>query len=146
MCWVISSDDRQIAVGQDDTLLGSFEGWTTSQDTSIPQFKHLLERGAIYFPLQSQKSKSKATSYPLAPHFPPMSMAHRASRIASDLFITKLELEAISATLVLATACILFFVSQKPPDARYPILSSTQKPFAIRMESHEYVRKTELHP
>jgi len=84
------------------------------QTLSIPHFKHLL----VYYNPRNPRAK-QLPSYPPSPHSPPRSK-QRASRIVSDLFITKLE--AISATLVLATACILFFVWQKPLDARYPIL------------------------
>jgi len=95
------------------------------QTLSIPHFKHLLERGAIDFPsITIPEIQEHSNSHPILLLLTLLQGAWLViqciSRIASGLFIT--QLEAMSATLVLATACILFFVWQKPLDARYPIL------------------------
>ena len=95
------------------------------QTLSIPHFKHLLERGAIDFPsITIPEIQEQSNFHPILCLLTLLQGAWLTiqciSRLASDLFIT--QLEAISATLVLASACILFFVWQKPLDARYPIL------------------------
>jgi len=95
------------------------------QTLSIPHFKNLLERGAIDFPsITIPEIQERSNSHPILLLLTLLQgvwlVKQCASRIASDLLIT--QLEAISATLVLASACILFFVWQKPLDARYPIL------------------------
>ena len=95
------------------------------QTLSIPHFKHLLERGVIHFPsITIPEIQEQSNFHPILCLLTLLQGAwlitQCISRLSNHLFITPLE--AISATLVLASACILFFVWQKPLDARYPIL------------------------
>ena len=108
-------------------LMGGFmlcENGQPIQTLSIPQFRRLLQRGAIDFPSTTiSEIKERGSLHPTFAFLVILQVTwfttQCLSRLAKGLVIT--QLEALTLVLLLMNVIILVFAYQKPLDARYPI-------------------------
>jgi hypothetical protein len=99
------------------------------QTLSIPQFRRLLQRGAIDFPSTTiPEIKERGSLHPTFAFLVILQATwfttQCLSRLIKGLLIT--QLEVMTLVLVLMNGLTLIFTYQKPLDARYPVQINTK--------------------
>jgi hypothetical protein len=125
------------------------------QTLSVPQFRRLIQRGVIDFPLiTTSELKERGSPHPTLIFLVVLQstwfITQCLSRLIKDLVIT--QLEVITLVLLVMNGLILVFTYQKPLDIRYPVqINATSdlaphliEPFPPRTVRQDFRREREI--